>query len=96
MPIGAYFPDTYRAVHTSPEEGLQGFVDVGAERMVPMHFGTFKLGREPMEEPPVRLMAEARRRGLEERIRVLAEGETMVLAARAEERGDVLVGAASN
>ena len=44
MPIGAYFPDSYRAVHTSPEEGLQGFVDVGAERMVPMHFGTFRAG----------------------------------------------------
>ena len=98
MPIGAYFPDSYRAVHTSPEEGLQGFVDVGAERMVPMHFGTFRLGREPMEEPPVRLMAEARRRGLEDRVRVLAEGETMVVGAREStgKRGDVLVGAASN
>ena len=25
LPIGAYFPDSYRAVHTSPEEALQGF-----------------------------------------------------------------------
>ena len=28
LPIGAYFPDTYRTVHTSPEEALQGFLDV--------------------------------------------------------------------
>lgn len=82
LPIGAYFPDSYRAVHTSPEEALRGFVEVGAETMVPMHFGTFRLGREPMEEPPVRLIAEARRLGVEDRVRVLGEGETLVTSAR--------------
>jgi len=82
LPIGAYFPDSYRAVHTSPEEGLQAFVDVGAETMIPMHFGTFRLGREPMEEPPVRLMDEARRLGIEDRVRILAEGETLVADRR--------------
>ena len=82
LPIGAYFPDTYRAVHTSPEEALQGFVDLAAETMIPMHFGTFRLGREPMEEPPVRLMAEAERRHLADRVKVLGEGETLVLPAR--------------
>jgi L-ascorbate metabolism protein UlaG (beta-lactamase superfamily) len=80
LPIGAYFPDTYRSVHTSPEEGLQAFVDVGAETMIPMHFGTFRLGREPMEEPPVRLMEDARRRGIEDKVRILAEGETFVVS----------------
>ncbi len=80
LPIGAYFPDTYRAVHTSPEEALRAFVEVGAQTMVPMHFGTFRLGREPMDEPPVRLMAEARRVGVEGRVKVLAEGETLVIS----------------
>lgn len=80
LPIGAYFPDSYRAVHTSPEEALRAFVDVGAETMVPMHFGTFRLGREPMEEPPVRLMAEACRVGVEARVKVLAEGETLIVS----------------
>jgi L-ascorbate metabolism protein UlaG (beta-lactamase superfamily) len=79
LPIGAYFPDSYRAVHTSPEEALQAFVDLGAESMVPMHFGTFPLGREPMEEPPLRLMQDAQRRGLANRVHLLGEGETMVV-----------------
>ena len=94
LPIGAYFPDSYRSVHTSPEEGLQAFVDCGAETMIPMHFGTFKLGREPMEEPPVRLMDEARRRGIADRVRILSEGETFVVPAG--EAGNVSLAAASN
>ncbi len=96
LPIGAYFPDTYLAVHTSPEEGLQAFVDVGAETMIPMHFGTFRLGREPMEEPPIRLMDDARRRGIEERVRILGEGETFVVERAEGERGNVSLVRASN
>jgi L-ascorbate metabolism protein UlaG (beta-lactamase superfamily) len=79
LPIGAYFPDSYRVVHTSPEDALRGFIEMGAERMVPMHYGTFQLGREPMDEPVKRLLAEAGRLGVKQQIRVLGEGETMRL-----------------
>ena len=81
LPIGAYFPDTYRSVHTSPEEALRGFVECGARWMVPMHFGTFRLGREPMDEPFQRLLAEAGRLHIADRIQVLAEGATLRLSA---------------
>ncbi len=81
LPIGAYFPDTYRSVHTSPEEAVRGFLECGAKWMIPMHFGTFRLGREPMEEPVQRLSADARRLGIEARVRVLEEGETLRLSA---------------
>jgi L-ascorbate metabolism protein UlaG (beta-lactamase superfamily) len=77
LPIGAYFPDSYRAVHTSPEEAVRGFVEVGATWMVPMHFGTFNLGREPMDEPLERLLAEATRLGISSKVKALEEGETM-------------------
>jgi L-ascorbate metabolism protein UlaG (beta-lactamase superfamily) len=79
LPIGAYFPDSYRSVHTSPEEALRGFVELGAGQMVPMHYGTFRLGREPMDEPLQRLKAEASRLNIKERVKVLEEGETMHL-----------------
>lgn len=82
LPIGAYYPDSYRAVHTSPEDALQAFLDLGtAHTLVPMHFGTFPLGKEPMAEPPVRLLAAAERAGLASRVRVLAEGETLEVHA---------------
>jgi L-ascorbate metabolism protein UlaG (beta-lactamase superfamily) len=79
LPIGAYFPDSYRSVHTSPEEALRGFVDLGAQQMVPMHYGTFRLGREPMEEPLQRLELEAERLSIKGKLKILAEGETMHL-----------------
>jgi L-ascorbate metabolism protein UlaG (beta-lactamase superfamily) len=79
LPIGAYFPDTHRAVHTSPEEAVRAFVETGARWMVPMHYGTFRLGREPMEEPVKRLRSEAARLGIAGSVRVLDEGETLRL-----------------
>jgi L-ascorbate metabolism protein UlaG (beta-lactamase superfamily) len=82
LPIGAYFPDTYRTVHTSPEEAVRGFVECGAKWMVPMHFGTFRLGREPMEEPVQRLVADAERLGIRDRVRVLDEGATLRLSSK--------------
>jgi L-ascorbate metabolism protein UlaG (beta-lactamase superfamily) len=79
LPIGAYFPDSYRTVHTSPEEAVRAFLELGADQMVPMHYGTFRLGREPMDEPLQRLKAEAARLGLNGKLKILEEGETMHL-----------------
>jgi L-ascorbate metabolism protein UlaG (beta-lactamase superfamily) len=78
LPIGAYRPDSYRGVHTCPEEALQAFLDLGARRMIPMHYGTFRLSQEPMEEPVERLVAAARQAGVADSVCVLPEGETDV------------------
>ncbi len=79
LPIGAYSPDSYRGVHTCPEEALQAFLDLGARQMIPMHYGTFRLSQEPMEEPVERLMAAARRAGVAGSVYVLPEGDTEVI-----------------
>jgi L-ascorbate metabolism protein UlaG (beta-lactamase superfamily) len=86
LPIGAYFPDSYRAVHTSPEEAVRAFLDLDARLMVPMHYGTFRLGREPIDEPLQRLAAEAVRLHLEDRIRTIAEGETLRIPTTDDQR----------
>ena len=78
LPIGAYDPPSGREVHMNPEEALKAFVELGAKRMVPMHFGTFRLSYEPLDEPPERLMACARELGLEEQIVVMTEGQPVV------------------
>ncbi len=76
LPIGAYSPDSFRSVHTSPEDALHAFQDLGSRTMIPMHYGTFRLSREPMEEPPMRLMVAARQAGIADCMRILEEGRT--------------------
>ena len=78
IPIGAYAPGAImHAVHLNPEEAIQAALDVQAQRVVGMHFGTFDLTDEPLDEPPRRFHAEADRRGREaERVWTLNIGET--------------------
>ncbi len=78
LPIGAYDPPSGREVHMNPEEALQAFLDLGAQRMVPMHYGSFRLSYEPPEEPLQRLLAAARKLGIEDRVAVMTEGTPLV------------------
>jgi L-ascorbate metabolism protein UlaG (beta-lactamase superfamily) len=56
---------------------VQLFEDLRAKLLVPMHWGTFALNREPYREPPDRLLAEALRRGLEEHVAILSPGQSI-------------------
>jgi len=78
LPIGAYDAPTGRDVHMNPEEALLAFQALRAGIMIPMHYGTFRLGFEPMEEPPDRLLGHARSLGIDDKIRILKEGQTAV------------------
>jgi hypothetical protein len=44
--------------------------------MVPMHYGSFRLSYEPVEEPVPRLLGAAKAAGLEDKVCVLEEGVT--------------------
>jgi len=46
-------------VHMEPSESLQAFLDVRAEKMLAIHWGTFDLADEPLDEPPQLLRAAA-------------------------------------
>src|SRR5947209_3646361 len=75
LPIGAYDPYVY--VHANPEQSWAMRGEMGADYILPMHHSTFRLSREPADEPRRRLLAAAG----EERWRVaLTEvGETWTL-----------------
>jgi L-ascorbate metabolism protein UlaG (beta-lactamase superfamily) len=81
LPIGAYDPPWFmEKQHLNPEQAVQAYLDLGALHFVAMHWGTFKLTDEPLDEPPRRLRAEWLRRGLpEERLHIPAIGETLQL-----------------
>ena len=74
LPIGAYHPASFRNVHTNPADAVRAFVELGAEWMIPMHYGTFRLSHEPMDEPLQFLDREARSHGVRDRVLVLEEG----------------------
>jgi len=78
VPIGAYEPaEMMKASHLNPEEAVRAAVDLRAQRALAMHYGTFDLSDEPLEEPPRRFRAAARASGLgEDRAWLLRVGET--------------------
>ena len=64
----------------NPEQAVRAFTDLGAERFVAMHWGTYQLTDEPLDEPPQRLRAEWARRSLDPwRLHVPAVGESIEL-----------------
>ena len=79
LPIGAYDAPTGREVHMNPEEAVKAFTELRAKTLVPMHYGTFRLGFEPLDEPPERLLTCARAHGLESNVLVMTEGQPVVL-----------------
>jgi len=83
LPIGAYDPRWFMSKqHMNPDDALQAFVDLRARMMVAMHWGTFKLTDEPLDEPPLLFRQGAEARGLgAEMVRVAAVGETIALAS---------------
>jgi L-ascorbate metabolism protein UlaG (beta-lactamase superfamily) len=76
LPIGAYNPEQFRNVHTSPGDATRAFLDLNSRWMVPMHYGSFRLSHEPIDEPLQLLEREAKSAGIEDRVVVMEEGVT--------------------
>jgi L-ascorbate metabolism protein UlaG (beta-lactamase superfamily) len=55
--VGAYDPWIWN--HANPEQVWEMFRESGARYLIPIHWGTFKLSREPMQEPIRRLIRDA-------------------------------------
>ena len=83
LPIGAYQPrDMMASVHMDPDEAVQAFLDLQARRAVGMHFGTFQLTGEPIDEPSKKLKAALDAKDIPaDRFIVLDIGETDYPAA---------------
>lgn len=60
FPIGAYQPDSFQEAHCTPEQAWTMFKQSGAKRFFPMHWDTFVLSYEPVDEPFERLAAAAK------------------------------------
>ena len=77
IPIGAYKPrDFMKSSHINPEEAVTVFTDLGAKYAIGIHWGTFKLTLEPMDEPPRKLAEALQKQKIpKQRFRALKHGE---------------------
>ena len=78
LPIGAYHPESFRRVHMGPDEAVKAFRDLHARWLVPMHYGTFKLSFEDLNEPPRWLVEIAIKENFMQKVRMLDEGVPVV------------------
>jgi L-ascorbate metabolism protein UlaG (beta-lactamase superfamily) len=81
LPIGGYRPlfKKWLRMHLSPAEAVEAIPLLGARVVVPIHWGTFKVSAEPLEEP-VRLLRDlVRQNGLQRVVRILQPGESVSL-----------------
>jgi L-ascorbate metabolism protein UlaG (beta-lactamase superfamily) len=81
LPIGAYEPRWFmRPVHMNPAEAVEAHLDLEASESVGMHFGTFQLTTEGIDEPLRALEAACRARHIpQSRFRTLGFGESLRL-----------------
>ena len=81
IPIGAYEPRWFmKEMHMNPEEAVMTHKDVRSRQSIAVHWGTFVLTDEPLDEPPVRLREALRNEGISESdFMVLKHGETVLI-----------------
>jgi len=86
LPVGAYEPRWFmKDQHVNPEEALRIHRDLAARRSLGIHWGTFELTDEPLDEPPRALAAARRALGVADGAFVLtAIGQTLRLPRRGE------------
>jgi L-ascorbate metabolism protein UlaG (beta-lactamase superfamily) len=77
LPIGAYEPRWFMAyAHLDPEDAVRAHQVLGAQTSLGVHFGTFQLTDEPVDEPVERLHAALKAAGIpQSRFWVLGFGE---------------------
>ncbi|MEW5725428.1 MAG: MBL fold metallo-hydrolase [Thermodesulfobacteriota bacterium] len=76
--LGAYEPRWFmKKSHMNPEEVVRSFRDLRAARLMIVHWGTFRLGDEPVHFPPRDLRQAMIQAGLEDRLVHLDHGRTL-------------------
>ena len=81
LPIGAYEPRWFmKDIHMNPAEAVQAHLDLGARRSLGMHWGTFQLTPEGVDEPVRELTKALQERGVPmEQFRPAEAGESIAV-----------------
>jgi len=81
IPIGAYAPRWFmQSSHVNPEEAVLIHQDIGSQQSIGVHWGTFPLTSEPINEPPARLRQAMTAASISpDRFKALSIGETITV-----------------
>jgi L-ascorbate metabolism protein UlaG (beta-lactamase superfamily) len=79
LPIGGYQPAPFRRRRLSPLDAVYAFEDLRARRLLPVAFGSFDLGYEPIDEPERWLRDLVDARGWESVVTILHNGQSCLL-----------------
>ncbi len=76
--LGAYEPRWFmKSSHMNPSDTATAFTELNAKHLVVVHWGTFRLGDEPVHFPPIQMREEMKRRGLLNHLVDLRHGQTL-------------------
>jgi N-acyl-phosphatidylethanolamine-hydrolysing phospholipase D len=78
--VGAYEPEWFmKPAHINPQDTVKAFQELGASRLMIVHWGSFRLGDDPVWLPPVDIALNMKKAGLTEKLVHLDHGETLFL-----------------
>ncbi len=78
LPVGGYSPRSFMEVnHLNPEDAVKAHIDLGSPISFAMHFGTFQLSDEGIDEPILDLKAAMKKLGVnQDSFKTLDHGES--------------------
>lgn len=88
LPIGGFWPRSFRQRHMSPLDALAAFKDLSARALVPIHHGAFPLSYEQLGEPMRILLEVAAVRGVRDYVVAMEPGQTDTFALDAAEQAE--------
>ncbi len=73
-------PEGEPEMHLGHKQALDAFERLGAKKLIPIHYGAYRMGAEKIEDPLKMFLQAAQQRGLTDKIVVLKLGETVEVA----------------
>jgi L-ascorbate metabolism protein UlaG (beta-lactamase superfamily) len=81
--LGAYEPRWFMAPsHINPKETVRAFRELNAKKLMVIHWGTFRLGDEPVHFPPMQLRQVLEKEGMLDRYLDLRHGQTCLCSPK--------------
>lgn len=76
--LGAYEPRWFmEPSHMNPSDTAMAFTELNARHLLPVHWGTFRLGDEPVHFPPIQMREEMEKQGMLNKLVDLKHGQTL-------------------